>query len=76
MIVVVEPVPAIDPGLITHVPVAGSPFRTTLPAGAEHEEGCVIVPIVGANGPPGASFITTSVDGRDIHPVSLVTLKL
>lgn len=37
--VVVEPVPAIDPGLITHVPVAGKPLRTTLPVGAAHEEG-------------------------------------
>jgi hypothetical protein len=37
--VVIEPVPAIDPGLITHVPVSGSPLRTTLPLGAAHEEG-------------------------------------
>ena len=74
--VVVEPVPAIDPGLITHVPVAGSPLRTTLPVGAAHEEGWVIVPTIGANGPAGASFITTSVEGRDIHPASLVMLNL
>ena len=76
MIVVVVPVPAIDPGLITHVPVAGSPLKTTLPVGAEHEEGCVIVPTIGANGPPGASFITTAVEGRDMQPASLVILKL
>ena len=75
VIVVVGPVPAIDPGLITHVPVDGSPLRTTLPIGAEHEEGCVIVPIIGASGPPGASLITTSVEGREIHPAEVVTLK-
>ena len=74
--VVVVPVPAIDPGLITQVPVAGSPLRTTLPVGAAHEEGCVIVPTIGANGPAGTSFITTSVEGIDIHPASAVTLKL
>ena len=39
MIVVVAPVPAIDPGLIVHVPVAGRPFNTTLPVGDVHEEG-------------------------------------
>ena len=45
----VAPVPAIDPGLIVHVPVAGSPLNTTLPVGTAHEEGCVIVPTIGAN---------------------------
>ena len=39
MIVVLVPVPVIDPGLIVHVPVAGKPFNTTLPVGAAHEEG-------------------------------------
>ena len=39
MIVVVAPVPAIAPGLMVHVPVAGSPFRTTLPVGTAHEAG-------------------------------------
>jgi hypothetical protein len=75
VIVVVVPVPAIDPGLIVHVPVAGRPLKTTLPVGDEHEEGCVIVPTVGAR-VAGASFITTSVEGRDIHPASLVILNL
>ena len=73
--VVVVPVPAIAPGLITHVPVAGRPLNTTLPYGAAHDAGCVIVPIIGAS-TPGASFITTSAEGRDIHPASLVILKL
>ena len=73
MRVVVAPVPAIDPGLIVHVPVAGRPFNTTLPVGAAHEEGWVIVPITGAAGATGAALITTVADARDIHPASLVT---
>ena len=76
MIVVVVPVPAIDPGLITQVPVAGRPLRTTLPVGAAHVEGCVIVPTIGAKGPAGTSFMTIFVEGSDIHPASLETLKL
>ena len=60
---------------MVQVPVAGSPFSTTLPVSTAHEAGCVIVPIVGDN-IAGASFITTSVEGRDIHPAALVTLKL
>jgi hypothetical protein len=36
---VLIPVPVIAPGFITHVPVEGRPFNTTLPVGAEHEEG-------------------------------------
>jgi hypothetical protein len=38
-IVVLVPVPAIAPGLIIQVPVAGRPFNTTLPVVAIHEEG-------------------------------------
>jgi hypothetical protein len=74
--VVVAPVPVIPPGLITHAPVAGKPVNCTLPVGAEQEEGCVIVPAIGAVGADGALFITTSADERDIHPASLVTSKL
>ena len=76
MIVVVVPVPAIDPGLITHVPAAGSPLKSTLPVGAAHEEGCVIVPAIGAGGASGAGFITTFAVAREVHPASLVMLKL
>jgi hypothetical protein len=71
--VVVAPVPAIDPGLIVQVPVAGRPFNTTLPVGAAHEEGWVIVPIIGAVGATGAALMTTVTDASEIHPVSLVT---
>ena len=76
MIVVVVPVPAIDPGLIVHVPVAGSPLNTTLPVGAAHEAGCVIVPTAGAGGAVGAGFITTSAVAGEVHPASMVTVKL
>ena len=38
-IVVVVPVPAIEPGFIVHTPVAGRPLNITLPVGAAHEEG-------------------------------------
>ena len=74
--VAVVPVPAIDPGLMIHVPVAGRPFNITLPNVAIHEEGCVIVPTIGAVGATGARLITTLADSTDIHPGSLVTLKL
>ena len=74
--VVVVPVPVIPPGLIVQVPVAGRPVNTTLPVGAEHEEGWVIVPAIGAVGADGAIFIITSADACDIHPASLVTSKL
>ena len=73
MRVVEAPVPAIDPGLIVQVPVAGRPFNTTLPVGSAHEEGWVTVPINGAEGATGAALITTMADASEIHPASLVT---
>ena len=75
-IVTVVPVPDIAPGLIVHIPVAGRPFNTTLPNVDMHEEGCVITPIIGAVGATGAGLITTLADSAEIHPASLVTLKL
>jgi hypothetical protein len=74
--VTLVPVPAIAPGLIIHIPVDGRPFNTTLPVVAIHEEGCVIVPIIGGVGATGAGLITTLADSTDMHPASLVTLKL
>jgi len=71
--VVVAPVPAIDPGLIVQVPVAGRPFNTTLPVGSAHEAGWVIVPINGAVGATGAALMTTVADANDTHPAWLVT---
>ena len=75
-IVVVAPVPAIDPGLITHVPVAGNPLSITLPVGSVHDAGCVIVPITGADGATGAALMTTFAEANDTQPASLVTMKL
>ena len=75
-IVALVPFPVIPPGLRVQVPVAGNPVNTTLPVGAEHEEGCVIAPTIGAVGAEGAMCIITSADARDIHPASLVTSKL
>ena len=72
----VVPVPAIAPGLIIQIPVAGRPFNSTLPVAAIHEEGCVMAPNIGAVGATGAGLITTLEDSTDIHPASLVTLKL
>ena len=76
VMVMVVPVPLIAPGLIVHVPVAGKPFSTTVPVGAEHAEGCVTVPTTGAVGAVGAAFITTSAEVFDIQPAAEVTLKL
>jgi hypothetical protein len=73
LIVVLFPVPAIDPGLSVHTPVAGSPVITTLPVEEEHEAGWVIAPITGAEGDEGAGLISTMEDATDIHPASLVT---
>ena len=73
MRVVVAPDPAINPGLIVHIPVDGRPFSTILPVGSAHEEGWVTVPINGAEGATGAALITTMADASEIHPASLVT---
>ena len=50
-IVVLVPVPEIDPGLMVQFP-AGKPLNITLPVGRAHV-GCVIVPTVGAAGVAG-----------------------
>ena len=59
--------------MIVQVPVAGRPFSTTLPVAEAHEDGCVIAPILGVAGVPGGEIITTSVEGRDIHPASEIS---
>ena len=72
--VVLEPVPAIDPGLIVQLP-AGKPFNTTLPV-ANAQVGCVMVPTVGAPGVKGCALMTTFAEAAEIHPEALVTVKL
>ena len=72
----VVPVPVMAPGLSVQVPFAGRPLSTTLPVAEVHEEGWVIAPILGAAGVPGGDMIIISVEGRDIHPKSLVMLNL
>lgn len=66
--------PAIAPGLIVHVP-GGRPESSTLPV-AEAQVACIIVPTSGAAGAPGGELRTTSPEERDVHPASLVTVKL
>lgn len=68
---VLVPVPLIAPGLIVHVPVDGNPFNTTLPVVAAHEDGCVIVPTIGAVGAAGAELIIMLADACEIQPGSL-----
>ena len=68
--VVLEPVPAIDPGLIVQLP-AGKPFNTTLPV-VNAQVGCVMVPTVGAPGEPGAALMTTLPEAGEVHPAALV----
>jgi hypothetical protein len=75
-IVVEVPVPVIAPGLIVQVPLAGRPLRTTLPYGAEHDAGWVMVPTIGALGGAGGVLIVNSAERSDIQPAALVTLKL
>jgi hypothetical protein len=59
--VVLVPVPevVVPPGVLVNVqvPVAGKPFKTTLPVDKAHV-GCVIV---SATGPDGETFIVRSV---------------
>jgi hypothetical protein len=70
--VVLEPVPASDPGLIVQLP-AGKPFNTTLPV-ANAQVGCVIVPTVGAPGVEGCALMTALTDAGEVHPAALVTV--
>ena len=71
-IVVLVPVPVIDPGLIVQLP-AGNPLNTTLPVAVE-QVGCVIVPTVGADGVAGCAFTTTFADADEVHPDVFVTV--
>ena len=76
---VLVPVPAVvvPPGDLVkvQVPVAGKPFKTTLPV-SSFNGGCVMVPIAGAPGVDGWVIITTLADAAEEHPEALVTVKV
>ena len=74
---VLVPVPEVDipPGVRVkvHVPIAGRPFKTTLPAD-KVQVGWLIVPTVGAFVVAGWLLITTLAEADEIHPEALVTV--
>jgi hypothetical protein len=77
-IVVLAPVPVVVPAGVlvnVHVPVAGNPFKTTLPV-AMVQVGWVIVPTTGAVGVDGCVLMTTLPDATEVHPDSKVTVKV
>jgi hypothetical protein len=65
--------PEIFPGFNVHVPVAGKPFKITLPV-ARAQVGWVIVPTVGAVGEDGCAVITTLAEDGETQPEELVTI--
>jgi len=73
--VVVLPVPEVvfPPGLLVRVqlPVAGSPFSTTLPL-ATPQVGWVMIPISGADGVTGWVLIITGAVAAEVHATSFV----
>ena len=56
-------------------PGAGRPEMNTLPVEILHD-GWVTVPITGASGNAGPWMITTADEGPEVHPASLVTVKV
>lgn len=70
--VLVAPVPAIAPGLITQLPT-GKPLRSTLPV-AVAQVGCVIVPITGAVGVTGCVLMVILAEAAEVQPTELVTV--
>lgn len=70
--VLLDPEPVIAPGFIVQVP-EGNPFNITLPV-ARAQVGCVIVPIVGADGVTGCGLIITLADAAEVQPS--VTVKV
>jgi len=72
--VVVAVEPAIAPGLIVQLP-DGKPLNTTLPV-AVVQVGWVIVPTTGADGVAGCALMVALSDAAEVHPASLVTVKV
>ena len=75
----VAPVPVIvaPPGIAVtvQVPEPGKPLKATLPVARVHV-GAVIVPIIGAVGLDGCAGIAAFNEDGEVHPRSLVTLKV
>ena len=73
------PVPLIVPPpgdtVTVHVPEAGNPLRATLPVGVV-QSGCVIVPMIGADGVGGCGSIVAPVDATDVQPKLFSTVKV
>lgn len=72
--VVDAPVPVDEdpPGLTVtvQVPGVGSPVNSMFPVDVEHV-GWVILPITGAEGDPGGSFITAFAEAGEVHPCAV-----
>jgi len=72
-----DPVVIVLPGVLinVHTPVAGRPFKTTLPVDTL-SDGCVIIPITGAVGVGGCALITAGPDASEVHPEAMVTVNV
>jgi hypothetical protein len=77
VVLVPVPVVVVPPSVRVKVqlPVAGKPFKITLPVATE-QVGWVMVPTVGAVGEEGAAVIITPADPEEVQPEALVTVKL
>ena len=75
VVLVPEPVEVVPLGVLVkvQVPVAGNPFKTTLPVATAHV-GCVMIPTVGAEGDDGCVLITILDDSGETQPAVLVTV--
>jgi hypothetical protein len=69
--VLFTPVPDMAPGLIVQLP-KGKPLNSTLPVAVMHV-GCVIIPVIGAEGVNGCELIIIFADATELHPAALVT---
>ena len=73
--VVVEPVMVAPPGVAVTVQAeAGRPLKATEPV-ATAQVGCVIAPIIGAEGAPGAGFTIALAEATEVQP-PLVTVNV
>ena len=72
--VVLAPVPVILPGLIVHVPEAGSPLKATLPV-AVPQVGWVMAPTVGADGAAGSLSVALTPAG-EVQPLTVICKSL